>query len=54
MAASNSRRLIILTEGQFQAHNAKTAMGVIRYGTDEIVALLDSSMRICSCTFCTR
>jgi len=38
------RRLVILTEGQFRAHNAKTAMGVIRYGTDEIVALLDSTI----------
>ncbi|MBI2762674.1 MAG: DUF1611 domain-containing protein [Chloroflexi bacterium] len=44
MTASDSRRLVILTEGQFRAHNAKTAMGVIRYGTDEIVALLDSSI----------
>jgi D-glutamate N-acetyltransferase len=38
------RRLVILTEGQFRVHNAKTAMGVIRYGTDEVVALLDSSI----------
>lgn len=44
MSASTSRRLVILTEGQFGAHHAKTAMGVIRYGTDEIVALLDSSI----------
>ena len=26
------RRLVILTEGQFSVHDAKTAMGVIRYG----------------------
>jgi uncharacterized NAD-dependent epimerase/dehydratase family protein len=39
-----NRRLVILTEGQFRVHNAKTAMGVIRYGTDEVVALLDSSI----------
>jgi len=38
------RRLVILTEGQFKVHNAKTAMGVIRYGTDQVVALLDSSI----------
>jgi uncharacterized NAD-dependent epimerase/dehydratase family protein len=38
------RRLVILTESQFRVHNAKTAMGVIRYGTDEVVALLDSSI----------
>jgi D-glutamate N-acetyltransferase len=35
---------VILTEGQFGIHHAKTAMGVIRYGQDEIVAILDSSM----------
>ena len=44
MTSQDGRRLLILTEGQFRAHNAKTAMGVIRYGTDEIVALLDSSI----------
>ena len=44
MTVTDHRRLLILTEGQFRAHNAKTAMGVIRYGTDEIVALLDSSI----------
>jgi D-glutamate N-acetyltransferase len=38
------RRLIILTEGQFRVHNAKTAMGVIRYGTEPVVALLDSTI----------
>jgi uncharacterized NAD-dependent epimerase/dehydratase family protein len=39
-----TRRLVILTEGQWHVHNAKTATGVIRYGTDHIVALLDSSI----------
>jgi uncharacterized NAD-dependent epimerase/dehydratase family protein len=38
------RRLVILTEGQFGIHDAKTAMGVIRYGNDEVIAILDSSM----------
>jgi uncharacterized NAD-dependent epimerase/dehydratase family protein len=38
------RRLVILTEGQFRIHNAKTAMGVIRYGPDDTVAVLDSSI----------
>jgi uncharacterized NAD-dependent epimerase/dehydratase family protein len=42
--AAARRRLVILTEGQFGLHDAKTAIGVIRYGTDEIVAILDSSM----------
>jgi len=41
---TDRRRLVILTEGQFGVHHAKTAMGVIRYGQDEIVAILDSSM----------
>jgi uncharacterized NAD-dependent epimerase/dehydratase family protein len=35
---------VILTEGQWHVHNAKTAMGVIRYGTDRVVALLDSTI----------
>ena len=39
-----SRRLVILTEGQWHIHNAKTATGVIRYGQDEVVALLDSTI----------
>jgi uncharacterized NAD-dependent epimerase/dehydratase family protein len=44
MRPSPERRLVILTEGQFQVHNAKTAMGVIRYGRDTVVAVLDSSI----------
>jgi uncharacterized NAD-dependent epimerase/dehydratase family protein len=39
-----TRRLVILTEGQFGAHHAKTAMGVIRFATDKTVAVLDSSI----------
>jgi uncharacterized NAD-dependent epimerase/dehydratase family protein len=42
MLPSAPRRLVILTEGLF--HDAKTAMGVIRYGHDTIVAILDSTM----------
>ena len=42
--SSPARRLVILTEGQFGAHHAKTAMGVIRYATDRTVAVLDSSI----------
>ena len=38
------RRLVILTEGHFGPHDAKTAMGVIRYGTDPIAAVLDSKI----------
>jgi uncharacterized NAD-dependent epimerase/dehydratase family protein len=44
MSAPGPRRLVILTEGQWHVHNAKTAMGVIRYGTDHVVALLDSAI----------
>lgn len=44
MIHQEPRRLVILTEGEFDVHHAKTAMGVIRYGRDEIVAILDSSM----------
>jgi D-glutamate N-acetyltransferase len=38
------RRLVILTEGQWHGHHAKTATGVIRYGQDDVVALLDSTI----------
>lgn len=38
------RRFVILTEGQFGVHDAKTALGVIRYGHDHVVAILDSTM----------
>jgi len=34
---------VILAEGQFGAHSAKTAYGVIRYGPDDVVAVLDST-----------
>ena len=44
MLPTDPRRLVILTEGQFGIHDAKTAMGVIRYGHDHILAILDSTM----------
>jgi uncharacterized NAD-dependent epimerase/dehydratase family protein len=44
MQPTEPRRLVILTEGQFGLHDAKTALGVIRYGNDTIVAILDSTM----------
>ena len=44
MIPTEPRRLVILTEGQFGIHDAKTAVGVIRYGRDEIIAILDSTM----------
>jgi D-glutamate N-acetyltransferase len=37
------RRYVILAEGQFGQLGSKTAMGVIRYGRDSVVAVLDSS-----------
>jgi uncharacterized NAD-dependent epimerase/dehydratase family protein len=40
---SDLRRLVILTEGEFGPHSAKTAYGVIRYGRDDVVAVLDST-----------
>jgi D-glutamate N-acetyltransferase len=36
-------RLAVLTEGLFDDHHAKTAHGVIRYGTREVVCVVDSS-----------
>lgn len=38
------RRLVILTEGQFGPHSGKTAFGVIQYGRDEVIAVLDSTL----------
>lgn len=43
MRPTAHRRLLILAEGQFGAHSAKTAYGVIRYGPDEVIAVLDST-----------
>lgn len=43
MRPADLRRLAILAEGQFGAHSAKTAYGVIRYGRDDVVAVLDST-----------
>jgi D-glutamate N-acetyltransferase len=40
---SGEERLAVLTEGLFDDHHAKTAHGVIRYGTREVVAVVDSS-----------
>ncbi len=44
MSPARERRLVILTEGHFGPHDAKTAMGVIRYGSNPISAVLDSSI----------
>jgi uncharacterized NAD-dependent epimerase/dehydratase family protein len=39
----SERGIVILAEGQFGPHGGKTAMGVIRYGPDPIVAVIDST-----------
>ncbi len=43
MPTDPPRRLLVLAEGQFSVHHAKTAIGVIRYGRDPVVAVLDST-----------
>jgi uncharacterized NAD-dependent epimerase/dehydratase family protein len=41
--AVTDRCFVILAEGQLGFHSAKTAVGVMRYGPDPVVAVLDSS-----------
>lgn len=43
MEQPNRRRVVILAEGQFGELPSKTALGVIRYGQDTVVAVVDSS-----------
>jgi len=43
MLPTEPRRLVILTEGH-GIDDAKTATGVIRYGRDDVVAIVDSTM----------
>jgi uncharacterized NAD-dependent epimerase/dehydratase family protein len=38
-----TRRLVILAEGSFTPRDAKTAVGVLRYRPEEVVAVLDST-----------
>jgi len=40
---SGPRRLVILAEGNFGFHHGKTAVGVIRYGPEDVVAVIDST-----------
>jgi uncharacterized NAD-dependent epimerase/dehydratase family protein len=42
-AERERRRYVILLEGAFGTINAKTATGVIRYGRDAVVAVIDST-----------
>jgi uncharacterized NAD-dependent epimerase/dehydratase family protein len=43
MPSPAERRLVILAEGNFGYHHGKTAMGVIRFGQDNVVAVIDST-----------
>ncbi len=43
MPPTAERRLVILAEGNFGFHHGKTAMGVIRFGRDRVVAVIDST-----------
>jgi uncharacterized NAD-dependent epimerase/dehydratase family protein len=43
MPSTPDRRLVILAEGNFGYHHGKTAMGVIRFGQDAVVAVIDSA-----------
>ena len=43
MRPSDLRRLVILAEGEFAPHSAKTAYGVIRYGRDAVCAVINST-----------
>ncbi|MGB3681623.1 MAG: DUF1611 domain-containing protein [Rubrobacteraceae bacterium] len=38
------RRYAIFAEGRFRDNNAKTAHGLLRYGKDEVVAVVDSTL----------
>lgn len=39
----SKRRIAILAEGRFNWQDAKTAVGVLRYSTDDVVAIIDST-----------
>ena len=44
MGAESQRRYVALTDGYLDdVHHAKTAYGVLRYGHDEVVAIVDAS-----------
>jgi uncharacterized NAD-dependent epimerase/dehydratase family protein len=43
MRPAADRRIVILAEGNFGFHHGKTAMGVIRYGRERVVAVVDST-----------
>lgn len=41
MISTSKRRLVILTEGKLDIHSAKTAVSIVRYCKDEVVAIID-------------
>src|SRR5450759_3501565 len=43
MSSTPDRRLVILAEGNFGFHHGKTAMGVIQFGQERVVAVIDST-----------
>src|SRR5512141_136212 len=43
MPPTPDRRLVILAEGNFGFHHGKNAMGVIRFGSERVVAVIDST-----------
>src|SRR6478672_11647905 len=43
LSSRPQRRLVILAEGNFGFHHGKTAVGVIRYGPDQVIAVIDST-----------
>ena len=43
MRPSAVRHLVVLAEGEFGPHSGKTAYGVIRYGRDDVIAVIDST-----------
>ena len=43
MPPAVERRIVILAEGNFGFHHGKTAMGVIRFGHDTVMAVIDST-----------
>lgn len=44
MTEAPRRRYVVLAEGFFAGGRAKTANGLLRYGRDEVVAILDSTL----------
>jgi len=47
-----TRRIAVMAEGSFTPLDAKTALGVIRYRTDEVAAVIDSSRAGRTCQDC--